>query len=293
MTNTIDLHLHSSLSDGSLPVSEVLALCITNGIQLAAFTDHDVLAIDPAPDWPRNLSIITGVEVTAAWHDQQVHCLGYLYKPGDQRLDRLVSRYRLAILSCMKEITEKAAHYGCQADWAAVEAAIGQDRVPYGRQLVDLLLANTQDGSPLAAARQLTYGQILAEWFDDNGPLYVDAPTPPDLTEVIKWIRDAEGVPILAHPLAQWQRGDLADDIPRLIRAGLGGLEAWSTYHPSPADTEALLALCSQHGLVATAGSDFHGVTVKEWVPHPGAIPATNTPSIDEMMTALVQAKAA
>ncbi len=293
MTNNVDLHLHSSLSDGSLPISEVLALCIANGIQLAAITDHDVLATSPAPTWPRNMSVITGVEITAAWHNRQVHCLGYLYKHGDYRLNRLVSRHRFALLSCMKEITEKAAHYGCQANWAAIEATIGHDRVPYGRQLVDLLLANTQDGSPLAAARQLTYGQILEEWFAEGRPIHVAAPAPPELTEVIKWIRDAEGVPILAHPLAQWQRGDLADDIPRLVRAGLGGLEAWSTWHPSPADTEALLALCSRHGLVATAGSDFHGVTVKEWVPHPGAISATNAPSIDAMMTALVQAKAA
>jgi hypothetical protein len=280
----IDLHLHSDFSDGDLPVEELLALCGRLGIRLAAVTDHDEIRSAEVPS-RHGVALISGVEVTARWHGREVHCLGYLYQPGDRHLKARVSGYRRALLECWREIFDRAASFGCRAGWSEIEAAVGVDRVPYPGRMLEMLLAGVEERSPLAAARGLRYERIVADWFAGGRPLHVEEPAPPQLRAVIGWLREAGGVPVLAHPLVQLDYGELDRDVPALRDAGLGGLEAWSTWH-RPGSDEALVALCRRHRMVATAGSDFHGVAVKPWVPRPGAV-AGAPPPPDAMAEAL------
>jgi 3',5'-nucleoside bisphosphate phosphatase len=282
----VDLHLHSDRSDGELAVTELLGLCAGHSLRLLAVTDHDVIA-ETAPRGP---AAITGIEVTAVWCGREVHCLGYLYRPGDERLRESVAGYRDAVLAGWRDIVARAARYGCQLSWAEVEAAFGADRVPYPVRMLDLLLARAADDAPLAAARGWSHERRVAAWLAPGRPLHVEEPVPPGLTRVIGWLRQAGGVPVLAHPLAQWTPDQLGADLPVLRGAGLAGLEAWSTWHRAPGSAATLAELCRRYGMIATAGSDFHGEGVKAWVRHPGAT-GRDLPNADDLLQSLLTAR--
>jgi 3',5'-nucleoside bisphosphate phosphatase len=289
MTGGIDLHLHSDRSDGGLPGCELLDLCAGRSVRLVAITDHDIVA-DPLTKPPSDLTVITGIEVTAQWRGREVHCLGYLYRAGEEQLRRSVAGYRYAVLAGWREIIDRAAQFGCLLGWPDVEAAFGADRVPYAGRMLDLLLAGTADGTPLAGARGLSHKQRVADWFAPGRPLSIELPIPPELTQVTGWLRQSGGVAVLAHPLAQWTLDQLEGDLPALRAAGVAGLETWSSWHRLPGADQALVELASRYAMVATAGSDFHGVAVKSWVPHPGAA-GSGLPHPDDLLQDLLTAR--
>ncbi len=288
----VDLHIHSTRSDGELPRDALLDRCVERSIRLLAITDHDVVTETAPLPVPGGGTVITGIEVTAAWRGREVHCLGYLYRAGDDQLRVSVARYRHALLAAWREIVARATDFGSRLSWPDVEAAVGVDRVPYPGRMLDLLLTGAAFGSPLAAAHGWSHERRVAEWFAPGRPLHVQEPTPPELTEVIGWLRQAGGVPVLAHPLAEWTLDQLDADTPALRDAGLAGIEAWSTWHRAPGSAPALVELCGRYSMVATAGSDFHGATVKSWVPHPG-VAGAGVPSADDLLETLQRAREA
>lgn len=285
----VDLHLHSDRSDGELTGNELLDLCAGRSVRLLAITDHDVIA-EAVTKSPSGLTVITGIEVTAHWRGREVHCLGYLYRAGEEQLRVSVAGYRNAVLAGWREIVDRAAEFGCLLSWRDVEAAFGVDRIPYPGRTLDLLLTGTADGTPLAAARGWSHERRVADWFAPGRPLHIEEPTPPGLTQVIGWLRQAGGIPVLAHPLAQWTPDQLDGDLPALRYAGLAGLEAWSTWHRLPGAAQTLVELSRRYAMVATAGSDFHDVAVKSWVRHPGAV-GSGLPHPDDLLQALLTAR--
>jgi predicted metal-dependent phosphoesterase TrpH len=285
----VDLHLHSDRSDGELTGSELLDLCARRSLRLLAITDHDVIA-EAVTNCPSYLTVITGIEVTAYWRGREVHCLGYLYQAGEEQLRVSVAGYRNAVLAGWRDIVDRAAEFGCLLGWHDVEAAFGVDRVPYSGRMLDLLLAGTADGTALAAARGWSHQRRVADWFAPGRPLHIEEPIPPELTQVIGWLRKAGGIPVLAHPLAQWTPDQLDADLPALRSAGLAGFEAWSSWHRLPGADQTLAELARRYAMVATAGSDFHGVAVKSWVPRPGAV-GSGLPDPDDLLQALLIAR--
>jgi predicted metal-dependent phosphoesterase TrpH len=250
----IDLHIHSTASDGLLSPSAVVHAALELGLSAIALTDHDTLsgiAEARAAAAGTNLEYIPGVEVNSegAWGD--LHLLGYYLDPADPLLNRLLEAMRDARLGRARKMIDKLAQMGMPVDWEEVEE----------------LAAGETVGRPHVARALLNRGHVasLQEAFDryiaNDGPAY--APRlrlTPD--EVINAIHAAGGVAVLAHP-AQSGATDL---IPELVSFGLQGLEV---YHPghSERDVRELLAICRRYGLIATGGTDFHAPDHAEGAP--------------------------
>lgn len=286
---TLDLHLHTNYSDGEHPVRDLLAQCARRGLTAVAVTDHDDVRAAAASTGP-DLEVIAGVEISSSWRGQELHCLAYHYDAADRRFAARVSRYKQAVLDGWRSIFTRSHAHGGQLTWSDVQSRVGVDRVPYPRTLVDILVDGSDPHSPLGQFRGRPYDHVVAAWFAPGRPLHAVPPEPPDLRVVLRWVREAGGVPVLAHPLAQLDYCRLEEDLALLRSHGLGGLEAWSTWHRAESDAEALRRLCATHQLVATAGSDFHGVRIKDWVRHPGDVPGS-PPPVATVLESLARAR--
>jgi len=251
----VDLHLHSTCSDGTLGPGEIAAEAARLGLTAISITDHDTLeataaARDAAEGTP--LAVIPGVEVSCDYRYTEVHLLGYYVDLGSSALlERLVA-VREARLARAEQMVERLRKLGVPltlADVQRVAHAVGGDGP--GNQSV---------GRPHVAAALVAMGwcATLQEAFDlylkKGRPAYVPRYklTP---VEAVHMIREADGCPVLAHPGLIVGERDLPS---RLVPEGLAGLEA---YHPehSAADTQRLLRLAQELGLLVTGGSDSHG----------------------------------
>ena len=260
MAGAVDLHSHTTASDGTLAPRELVRLAARHGVQVLAVTDHDSTggvreAIDEARSLP-SLEIVPGLEINCDVPGAEIHVLGYCVDweapwfqefLGAQREERRQRVYRIA-------------------------ARLGELGMPIEPDAVFALVKEGSAGRPHVAQAMVDRGYVksIREAFDRylslNGPANVPRRrlTP---VEAIRIIRRARGVPVLAHPgLAN--RDEL---IPELVDAGLLGIEAFYPEHSSGQITM-YRAMCSRLGLVATGGSDFHGPRVGG-VRHPGVQP--------------------
>jgi hypothetical protein len=245
----IDLHAHTTASDGCLAPDDLVRRAHSAGVGVLAVTDHDTTAgVEPAIAAGRSIgvTVVPGIEITAVAGGRDVHVLGYFVDPlapalreflGWQRADR-VRRARL--------MAERLAALGCAIDIDAIlaDVASNPDRsVARPRIAVELLRAGHVSSLTDAFDRFIGAGR----------PAYVPriGASP---AQVVGAIRDAGGVAALAHP-GLLGRDDL---IPELAAGGMAALEV---YHPDHDETMRAhyAALASDHGLVATGGSDYHG----------------------------------
>jgi len=270
----VDLHLHTSLSDGDDAPGELAERCHRAGVRVAACTDHDTLAGAAAfGAAARRLGItpVPGCEITALWHGREVHCLAYFVDPGDAVLPGRLALVRGAELDWWRAWFRRAGAIGAPVTWADVEAKVGTDRVPYIGDLLDLFLVAV-DGDPRFAGypRGGRHDRFIGDWCRAGRALHVPKPWRPQLAEVAGWICDAGGVAVLAHPARSL--GDEPWRLDELRGAGLAGVEVWSTWH-DPAQIRRLAEECCRLGLIGTQGSDYHGARLKPWVPRPGVVP--------------------
>ena len=260
MGGAVDLHSHTTASDGTLAPRELVRLAARHGVRVLAVTDHDSTgglaeAMDEARSVPP-LEIVPGLEINCDVAGAEIHVLGYCVDweaawfqqfLGAQREERRQRVYRIA-------------------------ARLAELGLPIDPEAVFALVKEGSAGRPHVAQAMVDRGYVksVREAFDRylsmNGPANVPRKrfTP---VEAVGIIRRARGVPVLAHPgLAN--RDEL---IPELVEAGLLGIEAFYPEH-SPAQTTAYREMCSRLGLVATGGSDFHGPRVGG-ARHPGVQP--------------------
>ena len=260
MGGAVDLHSHTTASDGTLAPRELVRLAARHGVRVLAVTDHDSTgglaeAMDEAKSLPP-LEIVPGLEINCDLPGAEVHVLGYCRDweaawfqafLGTQREERRQRVYRIAA---------RLAELGMPIDPGEVFALVKEGSA----------------GRPHVAQAMVDRGYVksVREAFDRylsmNGPANVPRKrfTP---IEAVRIIRRARGVPVLAHPgLAN--RDEL---IPELVEAGLLGIEAFYPEHSSGQIT-AYREMCSRLGLIATGGSDFHGLRVGG-ARHPGAQP--------------------
>jgi predicted metal-dependent phosphoesterase TrpH len=249
----IDLHCHSTASDGTLTPAELVAAGAAAGLDVMAITDHDTTGgwAAAAGARPEGLRLVRGAELSCRWYDVQpaipLHLLAYLFDPAEPRL-------------------------------AADLARLREDREQRAERIVDLLRA---DGVPISTAEILEYAAggavgrphiaqaliraglvgttdeaFASRWL---GARYFVPKADLDVFEGVRAVRAAGGVPVFAHPRAT-KRGRVVPDrlIEELAVAGLFGLEADHEDH-SPRESEEIRELASSLGLVATGSSDFHG----------------------------------
>ncbi|HEY2703209.1 MAG TPA: PHP domain-containing protein [Candidatus Dormibacteraeota bacterium] len=278
----VDLHMHTTASDGDLEPEELVGRCAGAGLTTIAVTDHNstVHVTRARAESDRlGLELIPACEISTRWQEREHHLLAYFVPLDDPVFQGRIERVRSADLARSRRWVDNAAAEGLGITWEAVEAVVGADRVPPFAVLRRLLLeAAAGDGRmlPYASAPH----RLFSDWFAAGKPLATEAPWQPELPEAIAWVREAGGVPVLAHPGATLGQIDPEAAFAELAAGGLGGVEAWTTWH-TPETGERFAGLAAAAGLTVTAGADFHGPTVKPHVLAPGQV-SHNGPEVLE-----------
>jgi hypothetical protein len=247
MKQGIDLHLHTTISDGLHSPTEIVRMAQREGLRAIAISDHDAvdgIAEAIAAAQGSALEVIPGLEISTDADDLEVHVLGYYIDYTSTELATELAEFREARVARAKKMLEKLAALGVQLSWARVREIAGDGAV--GRPHIALALqeAHYVGSSQEAFDRYLGRGR----------PAYVSRLKKTPL-EAIQLIRKAGGLAVLAHP---WGLDALVGG---LARQGLVGLEAYYNGY----STEAVGHLCwlaRQHHLLCTGGSDFHGLAL-------------------------------
>ncbi|HJR78407.1 MAG TPA: PHP domain-containing protein [Nitrospiraceae bacterium] len=249
----IDLHLHTTHSDGSFSPAAVLEFAKTAGVTALAITDHDIVAgIPDALEVGSRLGIeiIPGVEISSRYGESELHILGYCIDWRHPRLNERLKSLRESRHQRNPRIIEKLNGLGLDITYEEVQALAGTESV--GRPHIARVLMDKK----LVSSAKEAFDRYLAE----GRPAFVPRQLPPP-EEAVAWIREAGGVAVLAHPTWVKESSEgLSSLIERLKAAGLGGIEVHYSTH-NPKQTAEYLNLAKRFDLLITGGSDFHGVT--------------------------------
>jgi len=243
----VDLHLHSTASDGTLRPAEIIAKAHEIGLTAVALTDHDSVAgIQEALTESINLSLtfIPGLEMSSEYGEKDIHILGYFIDYTQVRLIEALVSLRAARVDRGEKMVEKLAELGLHISFSEVEACACGGAL--GRPHVAQIMVKQGLVANISEAFERFIGR--------GGPAYVSKYV---LTtaQIIDLIHRAGGVASLAHP------GPSGVDEPllRLLQeSGLDAVEVWHTDH-SPKQTRYFLELADCLGLMVTGGSDCHG----------------------------------
>lgn len=249
----IDLHVHTTASDGCYSPQEIREIAQKRKIKYLAFTDHDTTAglshcsVEVKED---SVQVIQGIELSTDLYNQEIHILGYFIDPGNKKLQDKLMLLRQSRAERADKIVNKLQNIGFEIRIGDVKRLAGST-ASLGRPHVALALM------------EKGYVQSIAEAFQKylsvGCPGYVGRMriTP---FEAIELIEGANGVPVLAHPGI----GFPAEALPSLIEAGLKGIEVYYPLHTA-AQQEEYLTWAREYDLVVTGGSDFHGHEQSEW----------------------------
>jgi predicted metal-dependent phosphoesterase TrpH len=260
MRRFVDLHTHSTASDGRFSPRQIIRLAESRRLAAVALTDHDTTdglaeARAAAGEFPR-LRFVPGVEISARCPDGTLHILGLGVDEMHAGLQDALGRLRAArnernprILACLRSL-------GVNIDMEEVLAVVGSGRCKDGDEVVGRLHI-------AEALRRKKYVRSVQDAFDryigSGKPAYVDKERM-EPREAIRAIRQSGGIAVLAHPV-QLKYGNAAQ-LERIVRsmisAGIGGIEVYHSDH-SPEQTRSYLDLARRFDLLVTGGSDFHG----------------------------------
>ncbi|GAA2404427.1 phosphatase [Catellatospora methionotrophica] len=269
---TIDLHLHSTASDGTTPPDELMRQAGAAGMAVVALTDHDTTAgwAAAAAALPPGLTLIRGAELSCRWHGAgesiPLHLLAYLFDPADEQLTAALARVRESRLGRAERMVALMRADGIDIDW-------------------DDILAHADGGTvgrPHLAAALIRAG-LVADTQEAFGPRWIGNGSPYrlpkedlDVFEALRLVQGAGGVTVFAHPRARVRGRVVPEEVfGQLAAAGLDGLEADHHDH-SPAERDEVRRVAAALGLFVTGSSDFHGthkkVRIGEYTTAPGAL---------------------
>lgn len=245
----IDLHTHTTESDGRCAPRELVARAAAAGVTVLAVTDHDTVGACEAAAAAcaaAGVTFVAGIEITAARDDHDIHVLGYFIDVAAPGLHRFLSEQRHRRIDRLRQIAAKLATLGIGLDAEAIlQPALDDPRKAAGRPWIARALV---DGGHVAST-----DEAFDRWLVRGKPAFVPrlGASP---AEVIARIHDASGVASLAHPALvghdEWIHG--------LVAEGLDALEAYHSDHDSAA-TARYVAMASAMGIAVSGGSDFHG----------------------------------
>lgn len=247
----VDLHIHTTSSDGCCTPAEIVGLARSVGLEAIAITDHDTLeGIVPAVSagLSNAIEVIPGIELGSHYQGEEIHILGYLVEQNNRSFLEKLAFLRKTRVHRMERMVEKLQELG----------------FPVSMDMVTDISGTGSVGRPHLAAVLVKIGVTgtILEAFDR----YIGAGRPAyvprykmDPVEAVDLIKSAGGAPVLAHP----GLNKSLDILGGLIKAGLAGIEV---YHPSHSaeQTNYFKQTAGQYGLVATGGSDYHGPGHKE-----------------------------
>lgn len=248
----IDLHTHTTCSDGTDSPLALVKKAASSGITILGLTDHDSTAgwSEAVSSLHGDLALVLGAEVSCLTEDGiSVHMLGLLFDGDNQPLQQLLSDSRDTRIPRMKKMIENLQGAGFDITLEDVAAA-----TPEGATLGRPHLADALVAKKLIKSRDEAFAGLL----NNDSPHYVShyAPTPEDS---IRAIRAAGGVAVIAHPFAS-RRGQILtpESFNSLIAAGLNGIEV---FHRDQSEDERkqLIAIARELNLAITGSSDYHG----------------------------------
>ncbi len=245
----VDLHLHTTSSDGRLSPSQLIKLLAHRELEIVAITDHDSTdglaeALATAQSFPQ-LTVIPGIELSTDVPGNEIHVLGYFIRYDDARFQEVLANFRQGRRGRAERMVEKLAELGVKIDWERVQELAGDGSI----------------GRPHVAQAMVEKGYIkypqdaFATYIGRNGPAYVEREklTPED---AIGLIQNQGGVAVLAHPA-------YIDDPEKIIEplkdTGLVGMEAYYAKYSSETIQE-LVDMAARHGLLPCGGSDYHAL---------------------------------
>ena len=245
----IDLHIHTSASDGRLSPAEIVSRSASRGLAVIAITDHDTVdGVAPALEAARafaSLRVIPGVEISTDVAAGEAHVLGYFMDYADQGLRVDLEQMRDSRWERARKMVARLAEIGVRVDWERVREIAGSATV--GRPHVALAM--------IEKGHVETLQEAVARYIGRDGPAYVerDKMTP---VQAVELSLRAKGQPVLAHPLTV---PDPESTVAELRDAGLVGIEVYYKDF-SEDDISRLLRLSDRYGLIPTGGTDYHGL---------------------------------
>ena len=242
----IDLHLHTHYSDGTFAPGEVVRRAKSLKMTTISITDHDTISALPAARRAagNDLEVLTGVELTALFHDRELHVLGYGFRDEDPAMRDYIRRARERRYSRIQMMIDQLNVRGIEVTRAEVELIAGEGASVGRPHLAEALLKKGAVSS---------VNEAFDRYIGDQAPCFVKAAT---LTTAAaaRLIRQAGGVAVLAHPFR------LVEDswIPLLAADGIQGIEVYHSDH-DPARVQHYQKIAEKLGMLVTGGSDCHG----------------------------------
>lgn len=250
--HTIDLHVHSNASDGSLTPDEVVTLARDAGLRYFALTDHDTVdgvenALKKAEEYPE-IDVIPGIELSCYYKKREIHIIGLFVDYTDDTFLKELQKMKQAREDRNKKMVQLFVDAGIPLTIEALKHGNPNSvitRAHFARVLVELGICTTKN-------------EAFQKYLGIGCPFYLAKPkiTP---EHVMKLIQDAGGIAILAHPYSyQLTKIEVEQLLDYLISLGLAGMECYySTYDQG--QQQELRSIASAKGLLVSGGSDFHG----------------------------------
>ena len=248
----IDLHTHTTCSDGTDTPRELVNKAIVQGLEIVGITDHDTTSgwEEAQQSLRGSLQLALGAEISCLTHDGiSVHMLGLLFDPLHQEMQTVLEETRDGRLPRMRKMIENMRVEGMDISIEDVINAMPEGATMGRPHLADALVAKN-----IVKSRDEAFVDLL----HNDSRFYVShaAPTP---AEAIALIRRAGGVAVIAHPFAS-HRGQIlkSEDFQELLIAGLNGIEV-DHRDQNPDEREILRTIARELDLVVTGSSDYHG----------------------------------
>ena len=249
MSALVDLHLHTTASDGRLSPTELVRLVSNQGLKQVAISDHDTTeglpeAYEAARKFPE-LRIIPAIELSTDVPGDEVHILGYFIDYQDPALQEILTRFRSGREERGRMIVEKLATLGVHVDWERVQAIAGDGAV--GRP--HIALAMVEQGYCKEPR------EAFPEYLGRNGLAYVER-TKMTPVQAVEMLARFGAVPVLAHPA---YLVNMEPTVAELVDAGIVGMEVYYAQY-SEETIKHLARLAEQYSLIPCGGSDYHGL---------------------------------
>ena len=252
----VDLHLHTTFSDGTLSPTQLVRLCAQRGLNVIAITDHDSTegiseSIEAARETP-GLSLIPGIELSTDIPGAEIHLLGYFVDHENPEFQRTLQQLRDGREDRARRMVEKLRALGVEISWDRVQELSGGGAI----------------GRPHLAQAMVEKGYVkyprdaFDEYLGRNGPAYVERAklTP---VEAVRLLGEHGALPVMAHPTyaakSQGMEGieELRDTLSELKEAGLVGMEVhYGDY--TAEQVESLARMAEELDLIPCGGSDYH-----------------------------------
>jgi predicted metal-dependent phosphoesterase TrpH len=253
----IDLHLHTTASDGVMSPSEIVGYAKYKGLQAIAITDHDTIEglKEGLSEGKRiGFEVIPGIEISAEYSPGSMHLLGFLLDIDHPLLNEKLRYLQKARAERNPKIVENLNRLGIEITYEEVLKASGGGQVgrPHFAQVL------------LEKSYVRSYQEAFERFLKKGAPAYVDK-FRFSAKEAIHFINEAAGIAVLAHPntLGTNKYSELEDLILQLVKIGLKGIEVYYPEH-SALEVAQYKALAERHGLLMTGGTDYHGIDKNE-----------------------------